>query len=242
MSCRAAEWNFSAFIDGNLDPATSRLVASHLESCGTCRAHVASLRQAIEALADLPRIAAPEPIAQRVRERLEVERRGPGLALLFRSRGAARPLILPSLLPAALTVLVVLAASVFVSRDPRDTLPEVTTRAEPAPIREPLQGTEGNPFFPSSQVALPRLRAGEVVPVQALANMGEGSLFLETVVARDGSVSTVTLLEGDSVQAKPLLEALRHARFEPVRVKGRPVAVSVYRLISLMEVLAAPRT
>jgi hypothetical protein len=55
-------------------------------------------------------------------------------------------------------------------------------------------------------------------------------------------VSTVTLLEGDSVQAKPLLEALRHARFEPVRVKGRPVAVSVYRLISLMEVLAAPRT
>jgi hypothetical protein len=115
-------------------------------------------------------------------------------------------------------------------------------RQEGAPAREPLQGTEGNPLFPSSQVALPRLRAGQPVPVKALSSMGEGSVFFETVVARDGSVSTVTLLGGDSVQAQPLLEALRQARFEPVRVKGRPVAVSVYRLISLMEVVAARRT
>jgi len=78
--------------------------------------------------------------------------------------------------------------------------------------------------------------------VQALAAMGEGSLFLETVVARDGSVSTVTLLEGESEQAEALVAALRQARFEPVRVRGRAVAVSVYRLISRTEVLGAPRT
>jgi hypothetical protein len=195
----------------------------------------------MDALAQLPRIAPPESIAQRVRERLEVERRGPALALLFRSRAAARPLILPSLAPAALTVFVILTASVFASRNPRDS---VTGPADGSARmgKVPAQGTEGNPFFPSSDVALPRLRPGQVVPVQALAGMGEGSVFLETVVARDGSVFNVTLLEGDSARAKPLLEALRHARFEPVWVKGRPVAVSVYRLISLMEVLPTPRT
>ena len=57
-------------------------------------------------------------------------------------------------------------------------------------------------------------------------------------MARDGQVSAVTLLDGDSGRAGPLLDALRRERFEPGRVKGRPVAVSVYRLISRMEVRA----
>ena len=65
---------------------------------------------------------------------------------------------------------------------------------------------------------------------------GEGTFFLETVVARDGSVSAVTLLTGDSVQARPIVDALRRERFEPARFQGRPVAVSVYRLISRLEV------
>lgn len=243
MRCRSVRPRLSAFMDGDLDPAAARAVAGHLDVCSACGAHLASLREAVEALADLPRVASPEPVAERVKGRLEVERRGPGLALLFRSRFAARPLILPSMVPAALAVLVVMAASVLVSRDPRPTVQsEPRARPDVTPTREPLQGTEGNPFFPSSEVALPRLRAGQPVPVQALSSMGEGSLFLETVVARDGSVSAVTLLGGDSVRAEPLLEALRQARFEPVRVKGRPVAVSVYRLISLMEVVAARRT
>ena len=55
-------------------------------------------------------------------------------------------------------------------------------------------------------------------------------------------VSAVTLLDGDSRQARPLLDALRRERFEPGRFRGRPVAVSVYRLISRMEVRApSPR-
>jgi len=57
-------------------------------------------------------------------------------------------------------------------------------------------------------------------------------------VARDGSVSTVTLLGGDLAQAGPLLEALRRERFEPATFRGRPVAVSLYRLISRMDVRA----
>jgi outer membrane biosynthesis protein TonB len=61
---------------------------------------------------------------------------------------------------------------------------------------------------------------------------------VETVVARDGSVSAVNLLQGDLERARGVLEALRQARFEPTLLNGRPVAVSVYRLISALEVRA----
>jgi hypothetical protein len=64
---------------------------------------------------------------------------------------------------------------------------------------------------------------------------------VETVVARDGSVAGVTVLGGDARSDGALLDALRQQTFEPVRYRGRPVAVSVYRLISRMEV-RSPRT
>ena len=109
MSCRMARPKLSAFVDGDLEAPVSRAVAAHLETCPACRADLESLRATLEALVDLPRVACPEPIASRVQERLDMERRGPGLALLFRPRWAARPLFLPSLLPACLTVLLALA-------------------------------------------------------------------------------------------------------------------------------------
>jgi hypothetical protein len=69
-----------------------------------------------------------------------------------------------------------------------------------------------------------------------LAVTGEGTLFVETVVARDGTVAGVTVLDGDREGAGAIVDALLQQRFEPVRYRGRPVAVSVYRLISRMEV------
>ena len=56
------------------------------------------------------------------------------------------------------------------------------------------------------------------------------------MVASDGSVSAVTVLGGDSELARPVVAALRRGRYEPARFRGRPVAVSIYRLISRMEV------
>jgi hypothetical protein len=106
----------------------------------------------------------------------------------------------------------------------------------PSPV--PDWGTERHPLFAYGDVSTPRARAGNGVPSYLLEPAGEGTLFLETVVARDGTVSAVHLIGGDSAEAAPMLEAMRKETFEPGRFRGRPVAVSVYRLISRMEVRA----
>jgi hypothetical protein len=227
-------------MDGDLRAAEAGRVAAHLERCPACAERSRSLRAAVDALAALPRLDGSDGIASRVLDRLELERRGPGLALVFRGWGAGRPLILPSLLPAALILVLVLGAALALDRvgDPGP-LPEVRVReGETWDGPRAPSGSESNPLFPSAGVTAPRAR-GDAFPDRLLAEMAEGTLFVETVVARDGTVSTVTLLHGDSRQARPLLDALRRERFEPGRLRGRPVAVSVYRLISRMDVRAS---
>jgi len=234
MKCEAALRRLSAFRDGDLSGSEMRAVSAHLESCLPCLDHWRSLKLALDLLAEAPRLAPSESVASRVLTRLEVETRGPGLALLFRTRWAARPLILPCLATATSVLLAVLTALWSLGRE--ETLPDVhqAGRAWQGPLAP--AGTESHPYFPTEGVSVPRARDRPLVPAELLAAMNEGTLFLETVVARDGSVSTVTLLGGDSAQAEPLLDALRQERFEPGRYRGRPVAVSIYRLISRMDV------
>jgi hypothetical protein len=100
----------------------------------------------------------------------------------------------------------------------------------------PPAGSETNPLFPTEEESVPRARSGPAVPRYLLEQRGEGSLFIETVVARDGTVSAVNVIDGDAAEAAPVVSALWRERFDPVRLHGRPVAVSVYRLISRMEV------
>ena len=230
MRCGAVRHRLSEYIDGDLRPSEARSVSAHLGSCPACADRIETLRSTLARLADLPRLTSPEPIASRVEGRLEVESRGPGLALVFRSAWAARPFILPSLLPAAAVVCTLLAVAASLGGGPDWTTGAGWARGRPA------YGTEANPLSPSSEVSVPRSPTVHSLSERALVGMSEGTLFLETVVARDGSVSTVRLLDGDSERARPLLEALRRERFEPVHFRGRPVAVSVYRLISFMEV------
>jgi hypothetical protein len=224
-------------MDGELDPRQSSQVAAHLEGCAACGARWLSLRSATDMLAGLPRLECRESVAARVLDRLDVENRSAGLALILRPAWKARPLILPSLVPAAGFLVTVLAVALAIGRDP-EPLPRVATPGAESWGPTEASGTESNPLFLSSEVSAPRSRAAAPITADLLAGLGEEPLFVETVVARDGSVSMVTLLDGDSHHAGPVLEALRHERFEPGRRHGRPVAVSLYRLISRMDVTA----
>jgi hypothetical protein len=165
---------------------------------------------------------------------MEAETRRPALAVLFRGFAAARPFMLPSLVPAGLFVASVLAGVLALDPGP---LPEVHL-APGAWGAVPASGTERNPLLPSADLEVPREMAGLELPPEVLAGQPEGSVFVETVVARDGTVAGVRVLEGSAQGEEALVQALRRQRYEPVRYRGRRVAVSVYRLISRMNVAA----
>ena len=236
IACAGVRRRLSAYMDGDLAAGRARRIAAHLDGCGPCAARLRALRRAVEMLAEAPRLECRDLVSGRVGDRLEVETRSAGLALILRPAWKARPLILPCLIPAAALLSVVLGVAFALDRD-AEPLPAVVTRGAESWGPTGASGTESNPVFVSSEVSAPRARTSAPV-TDLMAAVGEEPLFVETVVARDGSVSTVTLLGGDSQQAGPLLEALRHERFEPGRRNGRPVAVSLYRLISRTDVHA----
>jgi hypothetical protein len=231
MTCRDARSCFSSHRDGELGIEEGREVEAHLSSCAACARQWRQYAGALNRLARLPRPQPRESIVSAVLASLEVETRGPGLALLFRPSWAARPLILPSLIPAALVLVAVLGGVLALDREALPAVYEAGHGWKP-------YGTDANPLFPMEGVTVPRPPEDDVLSSQMLAGLGEGDMFVEAVVGSDGRVSTVTLIEGDSAQAQPFLDALRLERFEPGRFRGRPVAVSVYRLISTMEVRA----
>jgi Putative zinc-finger/Gram-negative bacterial TonB protein C-terminal len=237
MTCTRVRGRLSEWLDGELEPGTARAVSSHLQRCAECARRADELRAVSSLLAGLPRLEARESVAAQVLDRLEMETeaRTPALAVLFRGFAAARPLMLPSLVPAGLIVVSVLAGVLALDPGP---LPEVHL-APGAWGVVPASGTEGNPLFPSADVSLPRETAALDLSPEMLAGRGDGSLFVETVVARDGTVAGVTVLEGSAEGEEALVKALRQQRYEPVRYRGRPVAVSVYRLISRVNVEGA---
>lgn len=235
MSCRTARLSLSAHRDGDLPPLAAQALARHLDDCTGCRERWVSLNEALDGLSTLPRLSSPESISSRIFDRLDMENRQPGLALLFRSFAARRPLMLPSLVPAVLVLAAVLSGGLLIEQG-NEPLPAVYSRTAVWDMSAPPAGTETNPFFFTEEASMPRARTGPVVPRYLLEQRGEGSVFIETVVARDGSVSAVNVLDGDAEDAAPVVSALWRERFDPVRVHGRPVAVSVYRLISRMEV------
>jgi hypothetical protein len=237
MTCGLVRNGLSDWIDGGLDPRAARQVEAHLASCVACARRAGELRAVGQLLSELPRLEPREPVAGGVQDRLDMETRHPGLASLLRGFSAARPFMLPSLVPATLVLVTVLAGALALDSGP---LPEV--RLAPGGWgTTPAWGTEANPVFPSTDIALPRQTTSVELPAEVLFAGGESSVFLETVVARDGSVSDVTVIDGHDATSSALVDALRRQRFEPVRYRGRPVAVSVYRLISRVTV-SSPRT
>jgi hypothetical protein len=237
MSCRGVRARFSEHRDQALRAIEARDVVAHLGACAACAGAWDSFNDDLNLLAARPPVEATGEIAARVFDRLDIEGRQPGLALVFRPFGAARPLMLPSLVPAAFVLVAVLSGALALDRGPQPvTSVRTSTSLSNWDAFLPPSGSEANPLFTSAEVSPPRMRSPETVPRYLLDHPGEGSLFLETVVARDGSVSAVTVIGGDSELARPVVDALRRERYEPARFRGRPVAVSIYRLISRMEV------
>jgi hypothetical protein len=231
MSCQALRACFSALRDADLPPDRMLAALRHIDECRDCAREWEAFRGSLDLLADLPRPQTRGALAARVRDRLEIERRGPGLTLLLRPRSAIRPLILPSLVPAALVLVTVLAAALGLERAP------AVGRVASSPGDWTGVALD-EPLFSFTGVTVPQARSRDLADLLQ-AEKGEVDLFLETVVERDGRVSTVRLLGGDEERARPIVEALRKERFEPGRFKGRPVAVSVYRIISRLDVLPA---
>jgi hypothetical protein len=240
VRCGPVRARLSGFLDGALFATERRDVAAHLGRCRSCAAVWQGLQSDARLLAELPRLEPGASVAEAVTHQLEVESRGPGLQMIFRSPWRARPMILPAVAPATVVFAALLSVAV------------VLDRGSSPPSRSVLQsgswhsvapsGTEGNPLFPSADVSAPRLTLRGTIPMppadaSALTAV-ERSVFLETVVARDGRVSAVVVLDGEAEPARLLAEAVRRERFEPALRRGRPVAVSMYRLFSLLEVHA----
>ncbi len=232
MNCAPFTAQLSEYMDGELETAAAPRLEDHLAGCAACTAALAQMRSISTLLRGLPQMDSGESIAARVLDRLELPGRGPGLSLLFRSARIERPMLMRSVMGAA--------AAMFLSIGATLLLQEHMRRAEPLPRpvltgwAGAVAGTEANPFPLLSGVTLPIVT--QPFPEPVLESLEPGSLFVETVVARDGRVSEVTLLEGDAAAAGPVLTALREERFQPGSLHGRPVAVSVYRLFSRMDV------
>jgi hypothetical protein len=230
MSCSRVRRELSEYLDDELSGPQLHAVSAHLDSCAACARHLEELRSACESLAGLPRLQAPEPMAAGVLDRVEVESRGPGLALLFRSALAARPLMFPSILPAALVLMCTGSGVLMIgARDVRS-----YNYANSA-------ASDTDPVSPGGAVSAPQTTASDIFVDYQLALLPHKSesLFVETVVGPDGSVLNVTLLEGDSNRAAPILKALRYQRYMPgLSEQGEPVKMRAYRLIDSVEVRA----
>jgi hypothetical protein len=212
VNCKTSLRNLSSHRDGELAAPIAGDLEVHLALCPSCASTFESMGKTLDLFSALPRTDAS--IVPDVLSRLEVESRGPGLALLFCTPSSRRPALLPSLFWAAAGVLAISFGILALDH------PTLKTNV---PV---LAG-----------LTLPTIRergAQEGV----LGQMGIGTLFVQTVVGPDGSVSTIRVLNGNVAQTRPVVEALLKDRFEPALLRGRPVAVNVFRLISRMDVWA----
>jgi Putative zinc-finger len=229
MSCSHVRKNLSSYLDGDLADSRRELVATHLESCPGCAQRMRELRQVSAALAALPRLECQEPFAASILDRVEVESRGPGLALLFRSAFSARPLMVPSVLPAALVAICLMSGILMVG---------VRDQAN-AQARTPAEAgaSEMDGYLLSSSAGVPT----DFFVHERLMGITEQDIFMETFITQDGQVYA-KLLEGDSKTALPIMHELTQQRCVPgLGEDGKPMTTRAFRLISAVDV-RAPRT
>jgi TonB family protein len=104
-------------------------------------------------------------------------------------------------------------------------------RSEIAVVVNPLAVAVGS-GHPKGAEGASHLRPGKLLhtvepkyPPAALAGGVSGSVVLAVLVTRDGAVESLKVVRGPEVLAREAVEAVRHWRYQPYRLDGKPVDV-----------------
>jgi len=75
-------------------------------------------------------------------------------------------------------------------------------------------------------------RVQPVYPPQALQMRIEGTVLLDANIAKDGHISNVKVLKGDSILAKAAMDAVKQWRYNPYFLNGEPVEIQTQVSVS----------
>ena len=95
-------------------------------------------------------------------------------------------------------------------------------------LRSPRASTAEKPGAQVSAEVMQRLlvhRVDPVYPAEARKGKLEGTIALDIVIGRDGSVVSIHALNGPEILARAAMDALRWWKFEPYRINGEPAVV-----------------
>lgn len=63
------------------------------------------------------------------------------------------------------------------------------------------------------------------IPYPANVKTDQGSVVLQVLIGRDGSVQDVKFLQGSLAFARPAIDGVKQWKFKPYSMNGRPVSV-----------------
>lgn len=252
LSCAAAFRSLQAFHDGELPVSTQIAVSSHVDGCTRCTAALAEF----QAVGSMLRAAAPgrKPLpcdeaaafTSSVVNRVQVEHDASfvvwlqdvleDVRMVYAGVGAS--------LATTMCLILMLGMMRFATIERADSLAGILNFLA-------TQGTNENPFVVDARVMMPRsldapFSSGELLLVAEDAAAGartvnDNVVTLSAIVTREGTVSNLEILDGNTVPRKPqdvdarveeLRDAVSRARFEPATRKGMPVAVNMVWLVA----------
>jgi anti-sigma factor RsiW len=239
LTCAATRRRLQAFHDRELSIDDQINVSAHLEWCDACAGTLAGLRE----LSGLLRLAAPgragfsdaetSSLEAMVVSRAHAERTE-SWGVRFRELLNDMPTVYAGLGAGVATVVCVMILL--------NMMRFATSEYSP--------GSNQNPLTIDARILMPRALDQDFLAVSDLRGVDEAAFTVSAVVTREGRAVNVELHAPDesaplvdgSVEAqvmKSLVDAISLARFEPARVSGLPVAVSMVWIVANTTVRAA---
>ena len=108
-----------------------------------------------------------------------------------------------------------------------DGSPLTITASSAAPLPVPTQTIPGSPLQAGGAVPEPRLltSALPVYPAAAKQTRTEGAVVLRTVIDEHGQVTDAQVVSGPTLLRQAAIDAVKHWKYEPSHVNGKPIAV-----------------